>query len=371
LLYFTRRRDLPFPRIFLLFALFILSCGTIHLVEAVIFDYPIYRFAGLVKLVTAVTSWVTVVALIPVIPRVMTVVTGATKPAADTKLHRALPAAARLPRVRDYIVAILAGLLAVLVRAAINPVVSGDQVFVLALLAVVYVSWQYGFGPGVACLAVAAAGYAYFFVPPQGTFFSTSLGAQLALGLFFFCGVACAALGESQRVSQRRARAALSSAVARQSELESEVVRRRVVEAALRQREADLVEAQRATAEALARLDAFLDHAPVGIAFFDPQLRYVRINPYLAAVNGKSVAEHTGRPLAEVLPDFPREVLESYRKIAADEEPPSTRQVRRPDLRRTGAWRTFQATAFPVRGAGGAALGAGVFVQDETDRLRT
>src|SRR3954447_20257353 len=60
LLYFTRRRDLPFPRLFMLFALFILACGTTHLTDALIFDYPICRFAGVAKFVTAVVSWVTV-----------------------------------------------------------------------------------------------------------------------------------------------------------------------------------------------------------------------------------------------------------------------------------------------------------------------
>ena len=36
LLYFTRRRDLPYPRLFVLFALFILACGTTHLIDALI-----------------------------------------------------------------------------------------------------------------------------------------------------------------------------------------------------------------------------------------------------------------------------------------------------------------------------------------------
>src|SRR5215470_8532871 len=80
LLYFTRRRDLPFPRLFLLFALFILACGTTHLIEAIIFDYPVYRLAGVVKLITAIVSWATVFALIPVVPRVMNAVTEAAKP---------------------------------------------------------------------------------------------------------------------------------------------------------------------------------------------------------------------------------------------------------------------------------------------------
>jgi PAS domain S-box-containing protein len=72
LLYFLRqRRDLPFRRIFLLFGAFIFACGTTHLLEAVIFWWPVYRLAGAVKLLTAIVSWTTVFALTGVVPRVL------------------------------------------------------------------------------------------------------------------------------------------------------------------------------------------------------------------------------------------------------------------------------------------------------------
>jgi signal transduction histidine kinase len=63
-----RRKDLPFPRIFWLFAAFIFSCGAVHLVEAIIFWSPVYRLSGLMKLVMATISWATVFALIPATP---------------------------------------------------------------------------------------------------------------------------------------------------------------------------------------------------------------------------------------------------------------------------------------------------------------
>ncbi len=66
-----RRRDLPFPTLIALFALFIVSCGLGHMVEAIIFWEPVYRFSGLIKAVTAIVSWGTVVALVPLIPRVL------------------------------------------------------------------------------------------------------------------------------------------------------------------------------------------------------------------------------------------------------------------------------------------------------------
>ena len=72
LLYFaSRRRDLPFRSVFLLFGAFILACGTTHLIEAIIFWWPAYRFAGLVKLATALVSWCTVIALARVAPQAL------------------------------------------------------------------------------------------------------------------------------------------------------------------------------------------------------------------------------------------------------------------------------------------------------------
>jgi PAS domain S-box-containing protein len=72
LVYFVlRRRDVPFPTIFWLFGAFILACGTTHLMEAIIFWHPVYRLAGVIKLLTAIVSWGTVIALVPTIPKAL------------------------------------------------------------------------------------------------------------------------------------------------------------------------------------------------------------------------------------------------------------------------------------------------------------
>ncbi len=67
-----RRRDIPFPRIFWLFAAFIFACGTVHLVDAIIYWHPIYRFQAFVKVVVASISWVSLVAAVRILPRAMT-----------------------------------------------------------------------------------------------------------------------------------------------------------------------------------------------------------------------------------------------------------------------------------------------------------
>lgn len=69
--YFLWKRgeeDVVFPRIYGLFATFILVCGTVHLIEAVIFWAPIYRLSAIIKLATAVVSAFTAFSLIKVAP---------------------------------------------------------------------------------------------------------------------------------------------------------------------------------------------------------------------------------------------------------------------------------------------------------------
>ncbi len=65
------RIRLPYPWLWIMFCLFILSCGLTHLLEAIIFWWPAYRLLGLMKVVTAVISALTALALLPVIPKLL------------------------------------------------------------------------------------------------------------------------------------------------------------------------------------------------------------------------------------------------------------------------------------------------------------
>jgi PAS domain S-box-containing protein len=65
---FKRQNELPFTHLFWLFGLFIIACGTTHLIEVVLFYYPVYKLWGVIKLLTAAASLGAVFALIKVIP---------------------------------------------------------------------------------------------------------------------------------------------------------------------------------------------------------------------------------------------------------------------------------------------------------------
>src|SRR5215210_3185458 len=77
------------------------------------------------------------------------------------------------------------------------------------------------------------------------------------------------------------------------------------------------VEAERS----LALLNAILASAPTAIGFWDPDIRYVRVNEALAALNDLSPQEHVGKPLRDVVPDL-ADVLEPvYRSVVETGEP--------------------------------------------------
>ena len=81
-------------------------------------------------------------------------------------------------------------------------------------------------------------------------------------------------------------------------------------------------------ARRLAELEEVYDTAPVGLCTVDCDLRYVRINERLAAINGHTVAEHVGRKVRDLLPDLAEAVEALFRKVIATGEPALNFEVR-------------------------------------------
>ncbi|MBW4516009.1 MAG: response regulator [Timaviella obliquedivisa GSE-PSE-MK23-08B] len=72
LFYLVRKRqDLPFQWVFLLFATFIVACGTTHVLDIWTLWYPTYWVSGLVKAFTALVSVITAIQLFPLMPKVL------------------------------------------------------------------------------------------------------------------------------------------------------------------------------------------------------------------------------------------------------------------------------------------------------------
>ncbi|HEX8104016.1 MAG TPA: SpoIIE family protein phosphatase [Solirubrobacteraceae bacterium] len=124
--------------------------------------------------------------------------------------------------------------------------------------------------------------------------------------------------------------------------------------------------------ESPALLDALFTHAPVGLTFWDVDLRYRRINEALAAINGRSVAEHVGRTPVEVLgEELGAEVEQRLERVlatgAATAEPV---EVTGATPAQPGVERHWLVSYYPVVDGAGETLGVAGAVIEVTELRR-
>jgi PAS domain S-box-containing protein len=132
-----------------------------------------------------------------------------------------------------------------------------------------------------------------------------------------------------------------------------------------------VAEARAAEAElhdAYGLLDAIFERAPVGLAMHDRDLRYVRINDRLAAINGLSAEEHIGRPVAEIVPEVDT-VEADLRRVLESGEPLTELEVAGSTAAAPGVGREWVVSYWPVRRHGDRRIvGVGSVVFEVTER---
>ena len=65
---------------------------------------------------------------------------------------------------------------------------------------------------------------------------------------------------------------------------------------------ASIAEQRSGLNDTLSLLDSMLANAPIGLAFFDRDCRFTRVNQVFADLTGVSLSRHLGRTLPELLP---------------------------------------------------------------------
>jgi PAS domain S-box-containing protein len=120
--------------------------------------------------------------------------------------------------------------------------------------------------------------------------------------------------------------------------------------------------------EALALLDILLATAPVGLSFLDRDLRYVRINNALAAINGVPVEQSLGRTLWEVIPPVAPLCEPHYRHVLETGEPVLNMELSAPTRGRGGQVGHYLVSYYPVKDREGRTSMVGTVVVDITDR---
>jgi two-component system, cell cycle sensor histidine kinase and response regulator CckA len=128
-------------------------------------------------------------------------------------------------------------------------------------------------------------------------------------------------------------------------------------------------EALQEKARTVALLDTVFRGAPVGLAFVDRALTFVRVNDALAALDRAPVEAHLGRTVAEVLGDSASLVVPLFEEVFRTGVPVLDREMVTTARDDEGP-RTFLASYYPVAAPDGRTEWVGCMVSEVTERRR-
>jgi PAS domain S-box-containing protein len=122
-------------------------------------------------------------------------------------------------------------------------------------------------------------------------------------------------------------------------------------------------------AEAWALIDAIFEAAPVGIAVCGRDLRYLKVNPRLAEINGLPAEAHIGQRPQDLLTGIPdmEKLVATWASIIETGEPTLDVEVTGTTPADPNAPRTWLESFFPVR-LGDSTIGVAAIVNDITER---
>src|SRR5215467_7540881 len=131
-----------------------------------------------------------------------------------------------------------------------------------------------------------------------------------------------------------------------------------------------LVESNGSTRSQAAELEVIYRSAPLGLAVYDRNLRFLRINDAMARFNNLSPAEHLGRRVDEVVPRFGNEIAKSLRQVFATAEPVLNVERHRSAPGEPAIEQEFLASYYPLLGEDGSVSAVCSLVQEVSERKR-
>ncbi|HYF15162.1 MAG TPA: PAS domain S-box protein [Phycisphaerales bacterium] len=147
------------------------------------------------------------------------------------------------------------------------------------------------------------------------------------------------------------------------SKIARDVSARRRADQALRESEERL-------RNALAELEATYEQSPVGMVQLDRELRFVRINSALAAMNGLPPEAHIGRSIREIVPELAAQAEPAFRRVLETGEPVIGIELSGKTAADPGAVHTWLESWYPHRSSSGEIIGVNVVAQDITEHKR-
>src|SRR5262245_38058387 len=120
----------------------------------------------------------------------------------------------------------------------------------------------------------------------------------------------------------------------------------------------------------LAYVEAIYATAPVGLCFVDTEQRFLSINKRLAEINGKTVEEHLGRTIREILPGLADLIEQRYRRVIETGEPILNIEMSAETAAQPGVVRHFLLSYYPIKDNDGQVLGVNGVVVEITQRRK-
>jgi len=131
-----------------------------------------------------------------------------------------------------------------------------------------------------------------------------------------------------------------------------------------------LAESEARTREQFAELEQIYRTAPIGLAVYGPDLRYLRVNEHLARINGVAADQHRGLMTRDVNPGVAGAVEDYLRRVFSRGESILNVEIQSKMQAQAGEQRTWLTSFHPLRGAGGMIMAISVVVLEITERKR-
>ncbi len=112
----------------------------------------------------------------------------------------------------------------------------------------------------------------------------------------------------------------------------------------------------------LTLLDTLFANTVVGVAFIDRDMRFMRINDALAAMNGQPVSSHIGQQVREMLPHLADRLEPVYRSVITSHQPVFNLELCGETRAAPGDLRHWLMSCYPVAPPAAPAIGVGVIV---------
>lgn len=118
----------------------------------------------------------------------------------------------------------------------------------------------------------------------------------------------------------------------------------------------------------LAEITSYYDYAPIGLAVLDTDLRFLRINEYLADINGFTVAEHINKTVEELVPTLAEQGQKVIDEIIRTGKPLREIEITGETAAQQGVTHTWLEGWHPLKDGDEKIIGFTIIVQDISER---